>query len=767
MGAILAIAAVGVYLLAIAAVGFVGWLVRVATKKTPAAEVPPAPQPPPPRSLYSVVVPVEAAAFETRDSAQLAARRCFGAWAAQLPKAPRDPRDAVVDVRVRMKMIGRLVTVLDGRRVVWRAQPKAGRAVVTRAPVSPEQFDPWNPPADLRSRSYYVASCWTCGGDGKVSCVACAGAGRQTCRACDGACKTYGYTSNGQRRLLNCKECRGKGSVVCDGCRRGNVECSTCQAFKRLECWLEVDESRRIDVQIEPDGAMTKAFEWGQDGVLATDDQVRRDARVMHALELGRAVTPSDLRGQVDETWVAENWSAIQPTVNAGERIRSQTFQLLEVPETAVEYAVGNVRQQVVFEGLRMLAPAVDADQAFAARASTLTRLAWVLAALPIGALILYASRGEYFFTERTGPLVAGIVACAAFAAICAYGVFWSASLGRRKGRGWIIASLPAVAGACVLAVVAEPSVARADDLIAAGLLDQARFELDALGPRTEPELAARWNEVDLREALAATTCTLANASTARMTAGSEARARAQAHADQLALKAAGVAYAQRKLDDAVAQLRCASEQARSGKEGRSLLSSIEIARASQCLEAEDWACVFAATGTARTHGGAEEAEKLSSTAATAIRARVDRDVKAAKVEKDLSRRVLLQRDALDLWTRYLTLEAGGDKTALAALQATQAADERALSRVEEVAAQRRAAEEKREAERAAAQERRRLAAEQREERRREAAEERASQQLRLEPQRSCCKYCSSGCPCGDSCISCSKTCRVGRGCAC
>ncbi len=30
-----------------------------------------------------------------------------------------------------------------------------------------------------------------------------------------------------------------------------------------------------------------------------------------------------------------------------------------------------------------------------------------------------------------------------------------------------------------------------------------------------------------------------------------------------------------------------------------------------------------------------------------------------------------------------------------------------------------------------------------------------------------CCKICKSSCACGDSCISCSKTCRVGPGCAC
>ena len=30
-----------------------------------------------------------------------------------------------------------------------------------------------------------------------------------------------------------------------------------------------------------------------------------------------------------------------------------------------------------------------------------------------------------------------------------------------------------------------------------------------------------------------------------------------------------------------------------------------------------------------------------------------------------------------------------------------------------------------------------------------------------------CCKYCSYGKPCGDTCIAANKTCRAGRGCAC
>jgi hypothetical protein len=37
----------------------------------------------------------------------------------------------------------------------------------------------------------------------------------------------------------------------------------------------------------------------------------------------------------------------------------------------------------------------------------------------------------------------------------------------------------------------------------------------------------------------------------------------------------------------------------------------------------------------------------------------------------------------------------------------------------------------------------------------------------REDPQKNCCRICKSGCACGNSCISCSKTCRQPPGCAC
>lgn len=39
--------------------------------------------------------------------------------------------------------------------------------------------------------------------------------------------------------------------------------------------------------------------------------------------------------------------------------------------------------------------------------------------------------------------------------------------------------------------------------------------------------------------------------------------------------------------------------------------------------------------------------------------------------------------------------------------------------------------------------------------------------QLQCRPESSCCKICSKGKACGDSCISHQKACHAGRGCAC
>jgi hypothetical protein len=47
------------------------------------------------------------------------------------------------------------------------------------------------------------------------------------------------------------------------------------------------------------------------------------------------------------------------------------------------------------------------------------------------------------------------------------------------------------------------------------------------------------------------------------------------------------------------------------------------------------------------------------------------------------------------------------------------------------------------------------------------AAREEAKESHSFAPERECCRHCTSGCPCGDTCISCSKSCHKAPGCAC
>ena len=61
----------------------------------------------------------------------------------------------------------------------------------------------------------------------------------------------------------------------------------------------------------------------------------------------------------------------------------------------------------------------------------------------------------------------------------------------------------------------------------------------------------------------------------------------------------------------------------------------------------------------------------------------------------------------------------------------------------------------------------RRLAAQAEQERRAAQRRQERLERRQERPQQGCCKICRKGCACGNSCISCNKTCHKGPGCAC
>ena len=747
--ATIAVAALGVYLLVAGVVALVGWLAVVAAKRekrgvAPELVVASAPSAAvPPEHPYRVVLPVEPGVFEDPRRLEAAVSNVFGAWARQLPKAPRDPRETLRGLNLRKRLIGRLTTKLDGRRFAWRAAPYTGRdRMVGGTRIDPAGLDAYNPPGDLRSRSRYLELCRRCGGDGRIECAACGGASRVTCVACAGAGKIHGVTANGARRLLNCKTCKGKATISCSACTKGQVDCASCERSGRIEYWLEVEGGpREGDVQVEPDGAVTRAFPWGKDGVPASEDEIVKDARVVCAVSKDRLLALEDLPGEVPEGWRSAHWQAIQARLQPGERVVSQTFSLLEVPSVEVTYAVGDESQSVELEGLRLLAPPVSADGLFNARAASLRRLAVALGALPLIVGLVYAARGTYFHNTH----VFGVVVCAAVAAAVIYGVLWHATL-RGGARKWLAIAIPPIAAATVLAITAEPSEAAARRYIEDGQLELARVELEALGKPTDGDLAPLWAEVHLKEALATKTCSAATGHVAKIAAGAPQRVKAQAHADALAVSETEKALAADTLDVATASLACASEVLRSSAAGRGVLARIQIATAKNCRAVRDWPCVFARAAEVELNGESRAATALRDATRAAIRVDVDASIYAARSEKDLARRVELQRAAIDLWTRHLLPEKG-EPAELVALKATAEKDQLALDRQNEAARQRRIAEEQRQA----AEEARKVEAQAREEKRRLAEEERRQRQSMPRSIRCCDGSLSPSCMCGAS----------------
>jgi hypothetical protein len=79
---------------------------------------------------------------------------------------------------------------------------------------------------------------------------------------------------------MNCKVGKAKGELPCTSCTLGQVTCISCSGSGRLVRWLEAVETARVDIQIEPDGQMTRAFTWGRDGTPASRAEIEADAHI-------------------------------------------------------------------------------------------------------------------------------------------------------------------------------------------------------------------------------------------------------------------------------------------------------------------------------------------------------------------------------------------------------------------------------------------------------------------------------------------------------
>ena len=744
---VIAVAAAGVYLLALAAAALVVWLLRVATRHISdgvAEPSWPSPLPTPPTiAPYRSVLAVDPAVFADEAAVQATAVDAFESWVSTLPRAPTRSADLVRSVAIQTRYVGRIATELEGRRVVECCEPASSREPLRVAPFLRQAIDPWNPPPDLPRASGFVAACWSCNATGRVECASCHGTARLPCASCDGSGKYYGQAANGAHRILNCKGCRGKGQITCAACTRGKVVCATCKQAKKVMCWLEIRNDLRHDVQFAPDEPALQAFAWGQPGVRAGEEQLARDARIIDVVARPRQLTPSDLPAAVPADWRIQHGSKLQPRVESNERVRSQTFTFLATPSVSVTYALSGEQHVVVLEGLRMLAP--PATEPFLRRARMLGRVKLALAALPIAAAITYVARGEYFTSGRASGVVAGVVVAALATAALAYAVLWKATLGRRA-KTWAAAVIVPVTLAIVMAAFAEPRIARAQDLVAAGQLEDAIAELRAMDL---PPGDDAWADLHLRRSLAATTCAEATARLRGIRPGLPQRVQAQARADELALADAQAAVSAHNPDVASTALACSGEAGRSTAAARAIRDQIADLQMRRCIENKDWACALERSGFVR------EPATARSEVLAAIRVDADAHVAAAARDQDVEKRVEKEQAALALWRGYL-LDAESLVTPprpVIELRAALVRDQAMRATQQRIAQARAEAEAKREA---AAAERERKQAEvaaERERRRQAAEEERANRS-------------SGGLLCNDGTLSPSCTCAGShRGC--
>lgn len=625
-------------------------------------------------------------------------QKAFVLWARELPMAPSDLSGILKSVEPRMRLVGRMRTELDLRKVVWKQEPYRGREAASGAAVDAAKVDPFGIAEEIERTSRYVSTCRGCDGKGESICRECSGSTRTDCESCGGEGKVMGYAVDGSRRRLNCKPCKVRGNFACAGCRSGKVECSSCRGAGKLERWLEVEKKVQTVVRTRTSDGDLRELAWESRDV--ADADIAKDARIACAVSRAGALEERDLPAEVPSAWREKHWAGMQLKVSAGERIAAQRFQLLELPAAELRYGFAGDQQTVAFEGMRLNVPRASADRLFHARASSLRGYGVVLGAMPVIALVVYAARGPYFLNGLTFGAVMGVMT----AALLLFAALGKQTL-HRPAKGWALAALAPALGAAVAMVKLVQTYLRA------GLLDKAAEELAALGPSdTDAEVFDAWQELYFLHAKTQSTCQAITAEMGRLVERSQRREQAQAQADRAALVAAGTALARCDFAAARSEISCANEAARDGEEGRALRVRVDQIEAARCLNDRDWACVQRAAERldALQAPGRAKADELRAKLIAKVRAYVDERLAALKTEGDMRRRVATEREAIDLWSRYLMAPNATEPIELVALRSALKRDEVLVAKQDLRESKLRAVEEAK----AAAIERKRAAAE-------------------------------------------------------
>lgn len=612
---IVVLAAIGAYLLVVAAAVAFGWLVKVSMaaygrhreereRMARVRESAPA---------YIPFAPI--GALTTADQFLSLAPSAFHDWIRRFPFAPIKTQQLIQELAYREHRFARLTAEYETRRIVHRFGRCSGKYTAGAVMERRNEFDAWGiSDDDLRTRTIRAEACGECSGSGRITCVACSGSGRLTCGGCNGAGKAYGYAKNNSYRLMNCKACRGRGSLDCS-CVAGRVSCRTCEGSGRVDGWLVVDRAIRVDVRCDTTALDAAALPWLEHGT--AEDVVRRDALIVATVSSSTTLTATETTKIAGENQLNPASVVFPRPANNAERVRGQKLEVIAIPEVAITYKMNGRLEDLSFFGRRMLAPTrMHSRHRLAEKRSRF--LQYVLAsgvALPLITGLLYASRGPYFWNLETALLILALTAGAA----AAFGATWFGTLGRRAARTWAVLALCTFLAAGALAVTAEPKLRDARELLSRGDLDATRTELLALGV-DDPQEKEAWADLTLAVTRIKTSPAEAALAAAKVPENTSQRQMANSHVDALVAAVIEADLASNEVGNATAAITMATGGFASDPRRRTAAATLYERLTDRCLAREDWPCAIAEARRAESFGdGGSRAKVASSLHARAV----------------------------------------------------------------------------------------------------------------------------------------------------
>ncbi|PTL75436.1 zinc finger-like domain-containing protein [Vitiosangium sp. GDMCC 1.1324] len=419
------------------------------------------------------------------------ARAAAGRWA-RWRLGPSGFADLITKVEAEPLRYGRLITRYAVRTASWQEEPNAGRACTSGQPLVLESLDLWSAsPEQLAERSSHLAPCGTCGGDGQVTCPTCSGTLRASCGGCGGTGKQMSRARK-SFRLVNCRDCRGKGTKKCTRCTKGQVSCSKCRGSGAMRRWLRVVTAQRTHVGV-----------WPEDKRLSAHPGLREDSRRAPLWGGAQALASVETEGPIPSSGVgaaaqAAGFPAARPSLEPAlhplrDRILTQVLDVFEAPSATVHFEFAGRRGFIKLLGSDCR-PTADSDS------TPLLRRAGILLAVAVASflaaqvlLAAFLSRHP-FYGAAPGS---GGVALATFGLALGACLLTATRLRRRQVDGrtapgrWHDRLGPSLSGVSALAylglfLLIQPSAAELSRLTAAGQLQEAELHAGALEARRE-----------------------------------------------------------------------------------------------------------------------------------------------------------------------------------------------------------------------------------------------------------------------------------------